>query len=65
MTPDIIHALWSLKEDATHAWKLAISGDESGIAAVGRAMKNLETQITRADVIQTMARDRAVTGVSS
>lgn len=44
---ELIQALWSLKEDATHAWKLSLSGDESGIHHVGLAYKTLENVISR------------------
>lgn len=58
ITPDIITALWSLKEDATHAWKLALEGSSEGLHAVGAAIKRFETEVARADVIATMVNDR-------
>lgn len=58
ITPDIIHALHSLKEDAAHAWKLALAGDDSGLHQVGASYKRLETEINRADVIRTTVDDR-------
>ena len=38
----MVHALHSLKSDAEHARQLLLSGDETGLHAVGESMKRVE-----------------------
>lgn len=56
---ELTAALWSLREDATFAWKQAIEGNDSGLAAVGRAIKILELAVMKRDAA---AREQPQTG---
>lgn len=58
VNPDLVSALWSVKEDAAHAYKRAMEGDDSGLEALSRSLKQLEAVVIRGDVIRTMVEDR-------
>lgn len=42
-------ALWSLKEDATWAWKQSLEGKSPDLATLGRAWKNVEAVVVAMD----------------
>jgi len=44
---ELLTTLWSLKEDAMHAWKLALTGDESGLGRVVEDIQLLEQVLRR------------------
>lgn len=44
---ELIHALHSLKEDASHAHKLAMSGDTSALWVVGQSWERVKTAVMK------------------
>lgn len=49
ITPQLLHSLHSLTEDARFAYHQALDGDESGLEALGRSMKMVEAAVIAAD----------------
>lgn len=61
---DVVRALHSVKEDAAHAWQVALGGDLRGLPELSKSWINLERAIMEMDQECQTTRQEASAGIA-
>lgn len=49
ISPTLIHALWSLSQDAMAAYKANLEGRSGDLSALGRSIRRVENELMKLD----------------